>query len=189
MKETIENLQTNHKQPIQIGLHMITGVTQKDIELFLGKLSKYELETYKNLPALKRQHCYLMGRYCAKKALLVLNNKIKLTEITIEKGYFDQPIIIHPNINNTQVSIAHTDSSAVAIAFQEHQPMGVDLELKLTKTISIIDKVLSDAEKLLLKRTKKSYSDEIYTVVWTCKESLAKTIKVGLFPVLSLYEI
>lgn len=92
---------------------------------------------------------------------------------------FDFPVIIHPNIHNTNVSIAHTNHSAVAVAFPETHPVGIDIEDICDERSQTISTQLTDSEKSL--RTNLSISEALFnTILWTAKESLSKVLKTGL---------
>jgi len=189
MKETINQLGLDrHNQKVKTGLAIITSASSNDATTLLPSLSKQEKSVYASFPSKKRQLTYLMGRHCAKKAINQLHSKITPSDITIESGCFDQPIVIHSDIQNTQISIAHSQHSAIAIAFPEHHPMGVDIETLDEDRLKIINTQLTESEKRLC--VTPSVSElMLKTVLWTAKESLSKTIKTGLMTPPSIYEI
>jgi 4'-phosphopantetheinyl transferase len=126
----------------------------------------------------KRRRSFYLGRYAAKRAIINVFNGISFTELQIEQGLHGFPVIVHPAILNTQVSISHTDSSAAAICFPEYVPMGIDLEEINEQNTSIIETEFTMGEKELFKHSNCSYSSFCATL-WTAKEALAKALKTG----------
>jgi 4'-phosphopantetheinyl transferase len=126
----------------------------------------------------KRRRSFCLGRYAAKKAITNVFHGISFTELQIDQGLLGFPVIMHPAILNTQVSISHTDSSAAAICFPEYFPMGIDLEEINEQNTSIIETELTIGEQELFKHTNCSYGCFCGTL-WTAKEALAKALKTG----------
>jgi len=67
-----------------------------------------EKEYFEALRFDRRKASYLMGRYCAKKALSYQLQGQKLNTILIKSGVFEQPIVYAPENKGVQVSIAHS---------------------------------------------------------------------------------
>lgn len=149
-------------------------------------LHKEEKSYFLQLQYLKRQHSYLLGRYCAKHAISWYNKTKNFTEVWIENGIFNHPVVIQASNSNTQVSISHTKEVGVAIAFPETYPMGIDIETISSKKADIIISHLSSSElNLNMFETK----DAHLTFLWTAKEALSKVLKCGLTLPFYLLEI
>ncbi|OJX13878.1 MAG: hypothetical protein BGO77_00995 [Caedibacter sp. 37-49] len=137
----------------------------------------YEEMSYRN-----RQYGYLIGRYCAKRALNAITQK-KPSELFIDNGVFHQPLV---SLKNIQVSISHTESLGGAISFIESFPMAIDVESLEERKEKTIYPLLSDQEHLLVSSCD---STSPMIMFWTIKEALSKAIKCGLSVPLDLLEI
>jgi 4'-phosphopantetheinyl transferase len=91
-------------------------------------LGPTEFSYFCTLRSACRQQSYLLGRYAAKLALRDLLQESDFRIIEIARGVFDQPIVLFAQKQRWGVTISHTDSLAVALAFQAGHPMGVDAE-------------------------------------------------------------
>jgi len=136
----------------------------------------------------KRQHSYLLGRFCAKHAVSnYLQNK-SLSSTLIENGVFNQPIIYHPLPTDVQISISHTDSIGAALAFPNAHPMGIDLEMINEAHVITIKSQLTFFE--LQKAAQFSENESmVFTLMWTVKEALSKALKSGFMISFELFEI
>jgi len=110
-------------------------------------------------------------KYCACK----LSNQINPSEIVLEKGIFNQPLI---NCNKplVQISISHFDIIYGCLAFFEHFPMAIDIEG--------IDNVKAQSVKSQLTEfeIKNFELNSInLTALWTAKEAVSKVCRSGLF--------
>ncbi|WP_051908332.1 4'-phosphopantetheinyl transferase family protein [Candidatus Odyssella acanthamoebae] len=126
----------------------------------------------------KRQHSYLLGRYCAKQSLILYIQNNQPTTLWIKNGVFQQPIVYSSFPTDAQVSISHTDTFGAALAFSEAHPMGIDVEhICATKAATIKSQLtLAEQQKII------SFSDDsplFLTLFWTVKEALSKVIKCG----------
>lgn len=136
----------------------------------------------------KRQHSYLLGRFCAKHAIgNYLQNK-SLSFTLIENGVFNQPIAYHPLPTDVQISISHSDSMGAALAFPNAHPMGIDLEMITEAHVTTIKSQLT----LIEKQKAALFSENepmIFTLLWTVKEALSKALKCGFMISFELFEI
>lgn len=154
----------------------------------------------------KRQHSYLLGRFCAKQAFLSIDNTQNPTLVRIENGVFMQPVLYYPHSNNftqenLQVSISHTENMGAALIFPEAHPMSIDIEsIDNDKNEVILEKLTNNEKEILSSFSRKtSLQSETFTgdslltvflqVFWTSKEALSKVIKCGLTIPLELLEI
>ncbi|MBP9691776.1 MAG: 4'-phosphopantetheinyl transferase superfamily protein [Alphaproteobacteria bacterium] len=139
----------------------------------------------------RRQHSYLLGRYCAKQAIKAYCNDVDLKDIAIESGIFDHPVVTYMPGSPLQVSISHTDTLGTALAFPEIHPMAIDVEAICPSKADAIKSQLSPAEQKLWFYLRKEKSDEAtqLTVLWTVKEALSKALKCGLTVPFEVLEI
>jgi len=139
----------------------------------------------------KRQHSYLLGRYCAKQAISSYMQNECMTSSWIESGVFHQPIVYSSFPSDVQVSISHTNSLGAAIAFPEQHPMGIDVEIIERKHLDAIRSQLTAAEQQMA--TLFAVDESLFlTLIWTIKEAIAKALKCGFtipFEILEVGEI
>ena len=151
---------------------------------FLHPLEKL---TYSELSFERRQHSYLLGRYCAKRAL---NNFIHtdLKSIYIEAGVFDFPVTHIPIENKWQVSISHCDSLCCTIAFPETHPMGIDIEKVNESNIEFLSSHITEKDRRIICELNIA-DDKAYTLIWTVKEALSKVLRCGLTSPFDIFDI
>lgn len=147
-----------------------------------------ELERYDSLLALKSKNSFLLGRFCAKKAISQASNVKNLPEILIENGIFGQPIVKNSNISNIQTSIAHLDNLGAAISFNESHLMAIDVEKEYDLNENDLRNHFTDGELDLFDGLKISL-DLFYLILFSAKECLGKILKTGLTCPLELFEI
>lgn len=144
---------------------------------------------YANRPmASERKYSYLLGRFCAKQALKAQLNFPTMSDIFIQQGVFNQPVLSGPGTQDTQISIAHSGNLGVAIAYPTGHPMGIDIERINPKRESILKKIL-DPQELPILSTQGTDPLTLLTWIWTAKEALGKTLCTGLTVPFSLYEV
>jgi 4'-phosphopantetheinyl transferase len=155
-------------------------------------LHPQEFSILREMISEKRRHSYLLGRYAAKQALIQDSESIGPTHIFIKAGSFQQPVIYHLQAQEKmQVSISHCGERAVALAFPETHPMGIDLEHSNKAYNAVIERQLTPQEKNLLK-TITHFNDTpetYYMILWTLKEALSKVLRTGLTAHFDIYEI
>ena len=125
-----------------------------------------------------RQRSYLLGRYCAKQALAGYTGISTLHHFNIDRGIFEQPIVSCPCAEKIQVSISHSNQTAIALAFPEAHPMGIDLERIQDRYLAVIQSQLTAKELELFHSS--SDPNLLSTVLWTAKEALSKVLRTGL---------
>jgi 4'-phosphopantetheinyl transferase len=153
-----------------------------------SSLHPIEYQRYESFKSELRKVSFILGRYCAKKAIASLYNINHLSEIHIDSGIFSQPIIKSPNIPNMRVSISHEGLSAVALAYPEEHPMGIDIEsIDERKTFAIKEHLTTHEQQL----SKGLNCEEtlFHTILWTAKEGLSKVLKTGLTTSLTILEV
>jgi phosphopantetheinyl transferase len=78
-----------------------------------------------------------------------------------------------PSIDSDlNISISHSNHMA-AIVFSGYNKIGIDIEKKESKILSIQDKFLNESEKL---KTKYQSDIDYLTMIWTAKESIYKAL-------------
>ena len=148
--------------------------------LVLDILSPAERARYYSFPSRRRQDSFLLGRCAAKRALAPMLAR-PLPEISIGSGVFGFPVI--DGGSPKQVAISHTEAIAVAVAFPEQHPVGIDIELRRADSSCIVEQ-MTQAERYLA-RSGRLDSWQL----WSAKESLAKTLRAGLTLPLEVMEV
>ncbi len=149
-------------------------------------LHPQEHEYFNALKFEKRRKDYLLGRYCAKRAIQVLEQDARPENIFIDHGVFSQPVVI--NRGNMQVSIAHSGSFGASVAFSESCPMGIDIERVDINKSDVLESQMTKEETKLIDLFPFSYQAAL-TSLWTSKESLSKALKTGLTTPFHSFEI
>ncbi len=151
-------------------------------------LSSSEKQQFNRFQYRARKKSYLMGRYCAKRAIGQLIPKALPSSISIENGALSHPIVRGLSETGLCVSLAHSGHSALALAHFDSHPCGVDLEMiDLLPRQTILD-LLTQNEWQLLKQMNLPEKEGL-ALFWCAKESLAKAIKTGLTLPLSFFEL
>ncbi|WP_343673877.1 4'-phosphopantetheinyl transferase superfamily protein [Chitinophaga sp.] len=134
---------------------------------------------YAGLKADKRKESYLLGRQSAKLAVSELRGITDHRTICIDAGVFGFPVVRCVQAPNVQVSISHCDEAAVAVAFPEHHPVGIDIEIVKAENMDTLESALvaSDREVLQKEGLATVFG---YTAIWAAKEALSKILKTGL---------
>lgn len=136
----------------------------------------------------KRQLDFLRGRYAAKAALAALHPGLAAPAVEIAAGVFGQPVVRGAAPANAQVSLAHCDGAAAALAFDEAHPMAVDLERHDPRHAETIRREATAAELAALAAAGVSEPHRL-TLLWAVREALAKVLRTGLMAPLAFYEI
>lgn len=155
----------------------------KDTEA-TGILHPNEYQYYQSLRVEARRSSFLRGRYCAKQALQYFLPQ-KAIDLCIINGVFSQPLLLN-NQKNIGISISHSNSAAIAIAFPEQYPMAVDIEEWNPSLVSILIRQWTPNEQELIDLTGHPYQSLFF---WCAKEALAKVLKTGFTISLSILEI
>jgi len=119
----------------------------------------------------------------------------RLASIAIGFGVFQFPVVkYYPGgaaanrVGPVQVGISHCDDIAVALAFPEEHPLGIDLERAGRANADTIKSYVTPGESVLIAR--RGIDRDIgFTIFWTMKEALTKILRTGLMVDLSLLEI
>ncbi|MFK0522822.1 4'-phosphopantetheinyl transferase family protein [Paenibacillus illinoisensis] len=150
-------------------------------------LHEEELDYYTNLQVEKRKNSFLMGRFCAKKAIQLYTDIGDDRKIIIRRGVFQQPVVTMPSYSNIQVSITHCNDMGAALAFSEEHAMGIDIE-KISGESTAIESVLTEKERNLIKTLYLNPNVALY-LMWTAKEALSKILKTGFTTPPQVFEI
>jgi len=160
-----------------------------EIENLKEFLHQEELKRFNSYTSDTRKQSFVLGRYCAKKALQKYSNINIPSSIWIEPGVFNQPVIKAPNMGETKVSISHSRNAAIAAVYNESHPMSVDIEQINASNRDSIYSQLTEREKSIVQLSGISNMDRILTTLWTAKECLGKVLTTGLTCDMKLFEI
>lgn len=157
----------------------------KDLGAFLHR---NEIDYYQVLKFPLRRTSFLLGRHAAKKAVAAFLEESDPSRIEICIGTFNQPIVNYGSSERPELTIAHCQDAAVAIAFQSGHPMGVDLEYIEADRSQVLETQFTPSELERLKLMPEVQKDAYY-LLWTVKEALSKTLKCGLTVPISILEV
>lgn len=159
----------------------ISVIQKKSIQLkdVIHLFHVEERKIFENYSFEHRKWSYVLGRISAK---LAANHFLKLpslASINIIRGVFGFPIVKSPIAKNIQISISHSDTLGVSIAFDETHPMGIDIEKISKDRIGAMLSIVSNDEQLLFKEYAVEELSSL-TMIWCAKEALSKVIKTGM---------
>lgn len=129
----------------------------------------------------KRRESFVLGRLAAKEALAASFGEVDLSKIQIDTGVFGQPLVNYNKLHSREVSIAHSEGIAIALAYPSAYPMAVDVEQIESGRADTVRKELkfSMAEEEWV-RSEQVTEDAAYILLWTFREALAKALKCGI---------
>lgn len=116
----------------------------------------------------------IVGRYAAKKAVADLAGT-DMSNISISKGVFSQPLAVNDPGGRFQVTVTHTGGTAAAVAYPDELIIGIDMEKELSTEMKN-SLILSEEEH----RAVNELGMDI-TIFWTVREALIKCLKLSLF--------
>ena len=124
---------------------------------------------------------FLLGRLAAKRALGALLQEPELQRIEIRSGVYGQPLVHHRRAGSIEVTVSHSRGLAVALAYPAEHPMGIDLEsVAADAAVTIIGELeMSAPERNWLAATGIDQATAC-GVLWTAREALGKSLRVGL---------
>ncbi len=144
-------------------------------------LHPQEIEMFEAFSSHEAKLNFLSGRYCAKKAILEIFPRLNPLDILITAGVWGQPIIVSPYISNMGISISHRKTKAIALAFPEKYPMGIDMEeIKINNLEALRAMILPDEFAQLSCLFPQAEEITILTILWTMKEAISKALKTGI---------
>ncbi len=129
----------------------------------------------------QRKAKYLLGRFCAKKAIQALKTQLKLEEIYIDKGIHKNPIIVSNLTSNLNISLSSTKQFTLALACPDNMPTSVDIESISSENFKALEHVTTAQEKILIEPwLNRGYALlDMLTLFWSAKEALVKALKCG----------
>nr|ASV47095.1 4'-phosphopantetheinyl transferase EntD (siderophore biosynthesis) [uncultured bacterium] len=158
-----------------------------DVDLLAGHLHPEEAGRLAAMRPRRRRE-FLLGRYVAKLALSGLTGEPDLRRIRVGAGVLGQPVVHLPGVRAVQVSLAHCDPVAVAVAAGEETPLGVDVERADERVHRVVDAHLTARERALLGVL--GDPEEVAAArLWAAKEALGKALRTGLTVALEVLEV
>ena len=137
----------------------------------------------------KRRRDWLLGRIAAKDAvrsLIEKQSEIKLcpADIEIIQHGDERPVVVGGWIEALgwipEVSIAHSQDVAVAVAGLQGLSPGIDLEAVVQRDGDFESLAFQESERLLLERVSEADRARAVTQMWCTKEALGKAFGMGL---------
>jgi 4'-phosphopantetheinyl transferase len=152
---------------------------------FLGPLETVYLS---KLRSERRRKSYLLGRYAAKLALREPLSEQDPKRVEILKGVFEQPIVHSRGKGGWGVTISHSDSLAVCIAFPAGHPFGVDVErIDQARQETILSQL--SPQEIDWVESAPIDGQRVATALWASKEALSKVLTTGLMTPLHIYNL
>ena len=155
----------------------------------LGFLHPRETEYYDSLRFTKRQHSYLLGHYCAKKALKQYYPHLETKSILLKKGVLEQPLIDAPIHLKTHITLSHAEPLAAAIAYPEEYSIGIDIECIKSSIAQVMEDQLTAKEKETIQIHPVYPPETKYTLYWTAKEAISKALRTGMTVPFTLFAL
>jgi 4'-phosphopantetheinyl transferase len=181
MWEKVKSLRVGLSRPDRVEQACLCWVGEGELDDVARRpemvLDREELARYRELELRGPRQDLLLGRLVAKSAIAGLMN-VEAREVRIQKGVFGQPLAACGSRNVPGVSLSHCRGGAVALAFPTGHPMGVDVEDLAPDTAA--GEVGLDARERALLQSVNLDSPIGYRAVWSMRESLTKTLLVGL---------
>lgn len=136
----------------------------------------------------RRRHGLVVGRYAAKRALAELLPEIDPRAFAVRPGVLEQPVIYGEGVRNLGVSLSHAGPVALAVAFPEGCPMGIDVEQVRADAVPLLVSQSPPAEQRLAARLD-GPEPERQMRLWCLKEALSKALRCGLTVPLELLAV
>jgi len=156
-------------------------------------LSPSETEQAAGFQFAAKKQGFLLGRLAAKRALGALLEEPDLRRIEIRSGIYGQPLVQHLRAGSAEVSVSHSHGLAVALAFPAECPMGIDLEtISAASAEVVLGELEASPPELTWLATGGVDPATACCVLWTAREALGKSFKLGLnspLGILALSEI
>ncbi|WP_430471135.1 4'-phosphopantetheinyl transferase family protein [Thalassospira lucentensis] len=144
-------------------------------------------ETFKHA---RRRDSFVAGRLAAKLALRQHCPDLDPSDVSVENGVFDQPMMISENgkcdIAQLGVSISHSQSYGAALIFHRAHPMGIDVDVPSQEDVGPVLAGLDAHTRAQCDGL--ALSDlQMASLLWVARESLAKTLTTAMMSPLALY--
>ncbi len=175
------------KQKFKAGLAILKSELS-DLGMHEISLHPEEKKVFNQYTNSKRKTSYLLGRLSSKMAILKLVGNIEPSNIWIDSGIFQFPVVKSSNVQNVQVSITHCDSIGLSIAFSENHPMGIDLEKIVKERVDVVLSQITAKEMNLLDKIGMNNVHGYYNI-FSVKESLSKIIRTGMMLDFKYFEL
>jgi 4'-phosphopantetheinyl transferase len=153
-------------------------------------LSERELAHHQELRFVQKREAFLLGRCAAKQALAALLNEAVWSTIDVHSGVFGQPLVRHARALGVDVTLSHSNDTAVALAYPAEWPMGIDLEtVEEVVAATVLAEMEPSAEEQAWVRSSGLSQAAACAVLWGAREALGKALKTGLNSPLRLFAL
>ncbi|MBL7200314.1 MAG: 4'-phosphopantetheinyl transferase superfamily protein [Anaerolineae bacterium] len=151
-----------------------------------GFLSTPERETYAGLAYPKRRREWLLGRWTAKRLLrlsLARYGELSLRAITVGNDPDGAPFLSVDREGRLPVSLSishRQDRAFCALSPSPAPPIGADIERVEPRDPVFVHDFFTTGEAQLVQHCPPAARDTLVTVMWSAKESVLKTLRLGL---------
>jgi 4'-phosphopantetheinyl transferase len=153
-------------------------------------LNQAELAAWQTLRLENKRQSALQGRIAAKRALGAALGEVDATKIGIARGSFGQPLVRHPRAAGIDITLSHSHGLAVALAYPDALPMGIDLEqVPAVSAHTVLGELqMSDAERAWLAQAPIGAATAC-GMLWSAREALGKSLKTGINSPLGVFAL
>ena len=153
-------------------------------------LSARELAQYHELRFVQKRAGFLLGRCAAKRALAAMLNEAVWSSIDIHPGVFGQPLVRHARALGVDVTLTHSNGTAVALAYPSAWPMGIDLEtVEAAVAATVLAALDASPEEQRWVSSSGLSQAPACAVLWGAREALGKALKTGLNSPLRMFAL
>lgn len=143
---------------------------------------------YETLQYPLRQKSYLLGKIAPKIALLQHYPELHAKTIKLQHGILGFPYVATPDLIKNSISISHSNDTGIAIAFDQSEIIGIDIEEISASRVETIKSELTSKEIAIIESLNINIVTA-YTMAWTIKEALSKVLRCGMLIDFKLLEI
>jgi 4'-phosphopantetheinyl transferase len=144
-------------------------------------MTEAEREVLARFRVPKRRGDWLLGRWVAKRALVLAGEAARESDVTILAATSGAPeAFVHGRSAGVSLSLTHSHGIAVAALGPAGTSLGIDLEAIEERTPGFLGDWFTPAEQAFVAETGAGEAALAATLVWSAKESVMKALREGL---------
>lgn len=176
---------TLENSPVQVGFSMLVRPDTEAWKEHVSRLADAEQEQLFRMRTDAARNSFCLGRMAARGAAALLAGEVQ-APFAIAHGVFGYPVIT-PNPRSLSLSIAHTDTSALALCYPEQLMMGADIEKISAAGSPVMRSSFTEQEQQM----QLPGISEILThhLLWSAREALSKALRTGFLVPLPMLEV
>ena len=142
-------------------------------------LSHSDQKHFQSIDNKLRRQSLLLGRYAAKRALRFLLPHRSSQTIAIITGEKGEPLVRGDDMPALTLSLAHSDSVALAAVLPAPFALGVDIERLRPDLVETLSSHIKARELALMPKELHWSPDQHLLALWCIKEAVAKALQTG----------